>query len=170
MNFINRKFLITENGLTKIKNKLESLRAERAFLIEELKAALAQGDLSENAEYTSVNQRLSNMKPILEDLALLLENYTLISSPPDTSIVRFGAEVSILDTASNMSETFVIGNYVEAMISRNVISFDNPFAKAMIGKKLNDTFIYMPNEQNYTSIGYDNQIKTQYKILDVKYA
>ena len=47
-----QKFYITEEGLNDLKQELETLiHVTRNEVIEELKAARAQGDLSENADY-----------------------------------------------------------------------------------------------------------------------
>ena len=56
-----KEVLLTEEGLAKVKEELETFRTKRRQEVaERLKEAIAQGDLSENAEYdaNACNQTL----------------------------------------------------------------------------------------------------------------
>lgn len=55
---MDEKIYVTEEGLQDLKNELETLvHVTRNEVIEELKAARAQGDLSENADYDAARDR-----------------------------------------------------------------------------------------------------------------
>ena len=51
------KYLLTKEGIEKLQEELKYLKeVERDQIKEELKEARAQGDLSENAEYSAPNK------------------------------------------------------------------------------------------------------------------
>ena len=57
------KFYVTEEGLQDLKKELETLiHITRNEVIEDLKAARAQGDLSENADYDAARDRQAKVE------------------------------------------------------------------------------------------------------------
>ena len=55
--------LLTQSGIEKLRKERDDLiNIERPKVIEELQAARAQGDLSENADYDSAREKQANIE------------------------------------------------------------------------------------------------------------
>ena len=66
---MDEKIYVTEEGLQDLKNELDTLiHVTRNDVIEELKAARAQGDLSENADYDAARDRQAKLNLELKNL------------------------------------------------------------------------------------------------------
>ena len=60
---LDEKFYVTEEGLKELKEEYENLvHVVRNEVIEDLKAARAQGDLSENADYDAARDKQAQLK------------------------------------------------------------------------------------------------------------
>ena len=60
---------LTEEGLEEIKNELEDLKlVKRPAIIQALKDARAQGDLSENAEYDAARNDQAQVEARIQEL------------------------------------------------------------------------------------------------------
>ena len=69
------KFYVTEEGLQELKNEFDHLlHVTRAEVIEDLKAARAQGDLSENADYDAARDRQAQVEARIKELEKMISN------------------------------------------------------------------------------------------------
>ncbi|CAM3666914.1 transcription elongation factor GreA [Erysipelothrix urinaevulpis] len=129
------KMYVTEQGLEDLKKELRHLiEVERPDVIEDLKAARAQGDLSENADYDTARDRQARVEARIRDLEAMLTNVEIIdeSSKKGHKKVALGATVTILDYGINEEETFAIVGSVEADPANGKISNVSPLAQAML--------------------------------------
>ena len=66
---MNNEYLITKEGLKKLKEELEDMKTrQRDELSKRLRFAIQQGDLSENAEYTNAKEELDLLDGRIEEL------------------------------------------------------------------------------------------------------
>lgn len=105
-----------------------------------IEIARGHGDLSENADYSAAKEE----QGLIEAKIRELEAKTALAEVIDPtklsgSKVRFGATVTIEDTDSGDSNTYVIVGEHEADIKRGRISIGAPVARALIGKDVGDT-------------------------------
>lgn len=129
------------------KNKLE---AELNQLVkvdrEELKISISEarelGDLKENAEYHAAKEKQSSVEGRIAQLQGILARSRVVevSKIKSTKIV-FGASVTILDVAKDVTITYRIVGEDESDSRENKISFTSPLGKALIGKEEGDTVI-----------------------------
>ncbi len=138
---MSEKFPMTPAGYTAMKAHLKRLKdVDRPANSRAIEIARGHGDLSENADYSAAKEE----QGLIEAKIRELEAKTALAEVIDPtklsgSKVRFGATVTIEDTDSGESTTYVIVGEHEADIKRGRISIGAPVARALIGKDVGDT-------------------------------
>ena len=132
---------ITDDGLKKLQDELETLKTEgRADIAEKIKVARGYGDLSENSEYDEAKNEQARVEARISELESMLKNYTLIDeSNIDSTKVNLGSKVRLLDKELKEEVTYTIVGKAEADPMNGTISNDSPVGKALIGKKVGQT-------------------------------
>ncbi|MBQ1809608.1 MAG: transcription elongation factor GreA [Erysipelotrichaceae bacterium] len=134
------KNYITEEGLQNLKNELNELvHVIRPEVIEELKAARAQGDLSENADYDAARDRQAQVESRIKELEHMIRNAEVISSGRSTKFVRLGSTVEIKELDTGNVLTYTIVGTVEADPLSGRLSNVTPLAEAILNKKVGET-------------------------------
>ncbi|MCQ2740531.1 MAG: transcription elongation factor GreA [Alphaproteobacteria bacterium] len=134
------KFPLTKVGYIALENELKNLKGvERPNIIAAISEARAQGDLSENAEYSAAKEKQSFIEGRIQDLEAVLSRAQVIDVPTIKSdVIRFGATVVVADEDDETERSYqIVGDY-EADIEKNKISLSSPLAKALIGKEVGD--------------------------------
>ncbi|MBQ1482096.1 MAG: transcription elongation factor GreA, partial [Erysipelotrichaceae bacterium] len=109
------KFYVTEEGLNDLKNELNTLiHVTREEVIEELKAARAQGDLSENADYDAARDHQAKVEARIKELEHQIKNAEVITETKKTNFVRIGSTVEIQELDTKNKLTYKIVGSVEA--------------------------------------------------------
>lgn len=133
------KVLVTQEGLDELNREYENLiHVVRQEVIEELKAARAQGDLSENADYDAARDKQARVEARIRDLEVMLKNIELIDDKKGGQrVVKLGSTVTIHDLEMDEEETFTIVGSVEADPLNGKLSNVTPLAMAILDKKVN---------------------------------
>jgi transcription elongation factor GreB len=120
-----------------MRSELDELwRRERPRVTAAVAAAAAQGDRSENAEYTYGKRRLREIDARVRHLRKRLEGMVIVSKPPsDPRRVFFGARVT-LEMPAGETVTYRIVGPDEFDQEPGGISMDAPLARALLGKAL----------------------------------
>ena len=134
--------LITRAGHDRLKAELDELwRVRRPEVVKALAAAAAEGDRSENAEYTYRKKQLGEIDRRVRYLSKRLESLKVVdAAPSDRDAVFFGAEVELEDVASGALVRYRIVGPDETDAQRGWISIDAPLARAMLKKRVDDEF------------------------------
>lgn len=134
--------LITRAGHDRLKAELDALwRVKRPEVVKALAAAAAEGDRSENAEYTYRKKQLGEIDRRVRYLSKRLEHLKVVdTAPSDRDAVFFGAEVALEDLASGELVRYRIVGPDETDARRGWISIDAPLARAMLKKRVDDEF------------------------------
>lgn len=129
---------ITMKGLEKLKEELEDLKTNvRPQIIEQIKEARAQGDLSENAEYQVAREKQGQVEARIKELEYLVENSVIIEEGvSDTITIGSTFEIEYVD--DNEKEEYKIVGSTEADPFESKISNESPIAQAVLGKKKGD--------------------------------
>lgn len=132
------KIYVTQEGLDELKKEYENLvHVVKNEVIEDLKAARAQGDLSENADYDAARDRQAQVEARIRDLEVMLNNVELIQEKKGRSqIVKLGSTIEIQDLDTNEKETFIIVGSVESDPLNGKLSNVTPLAVALLDKKV----------------------------------
>ncbi len=135
---MDEKIYVTQEGLDELKKEYEHLvHVVKNEVIEDLKAARAQGDLSENADYDAARDRQAQVEARIRDLEVMFNNIELIQEKKGRSqIVKLGSTVEIQDLDTKEIETFIIVGSVEADPLNGKLSNVTPLAAAILDKKV----------------------------------
>ena len=98
------KHLISKEGFEKFKAEWEHLKyVERPAMINQVQAAAAEGDRSENAAYTYGRMRVREIDRRLRELDRILDGAQVVESQAsDDGTIRFGATVKMKDVKTNV--------------------------------------------------------------------
>ncbi|MGH8261133.1 MAG: transcription elongation factor GreB [Steroidobacteraceae bacterium] len=151
---------ITPEGATALRAELDELwRGERPRVTQAVAEAAAQGDRSENAEYTYGKRRLREIDRRVRFLRKRLEGMVVVDRPPaDRSRVYFGAWVSLVDGNGAIARHRIVGPD-EIGVARDYISLDSPLGRALLRRTLDEevTIELAGGARTYTivAISYD---------------
>jgi transcription elongation factor GreB len=133
---------ITPAGAQRLRDELDELwRRERPRVTAAVAAAAAQGDRSENAEYTYGKKRLHEIDRRVRFLRQRLEGMTIVDIDAqhgrDRERIYFGAWVQ-LETADGESRWYRLVGPDEFDMASDYISMDSPLGLSLLGKRLDD--------------------------------
>jgi len=130
---------LTPEGAKKLATELNQLASiERPRVVQEVSDAAAQGDRSENAEYTYGKKRLREIDRRIRFLTKRLDGAIVVKQEEGAHLeVRFGARVQVVDENEKKSEYLIVGPD-EANPSEGRISFQSPLGKALMKRKVGD--------------------------------
>ena len=129
--------LITPEGEARMRAEFHELwHVRRPQVTQSVSEAAAQGDRSENAEYTYGKKMLREIDSRVRFLTKRLEALKVVrEKPSDPNKVYFGAWVTIEDEDGKESRYRIVGPD-ELDLKLGLISIDSPLARALIGKAL----------------------------------
>ena len=132
---------ITPEGERALKEELHYLwKVERPKVTQSVTEAAAQGDRSENAEYTYGKKRLREIDRRVRYLRKRLEVLIVVRQlPSDVSKVYFGAWVELLDENNKTFRYRVVGPDEIDPASQH-ISVDSVMGRALLGKAVDSEF------------------------------
>jgi transcription elongation factor GreB len=132
--------LITRAGHDRLKAELDELwRLRRPEVVRALAAAAAEGDRSENAEYTYRKKQLAEIDRRVRYLSKRLPQLKVVdAAPKDRDTVYFGARVTLENLASGESHSYRIVGPDETDARGGLISVDSPLARALLRKREDD--------------------------------
>ena len=133
---------ITPAGAKRLRDELDELwLRERPRVTQAVAEAAAQGDRSENAEYTYGKKRLHEIDRRVRFLRKRLDGMSIVdpaaAARRDANRVYFGAWVQIEDEAGKRRWHRIVGPD-EFDMSSDYISMDSPLGKSLLGKRLDD--------------------------------
>jgi transcription elongation factor GreB len=135
--------LITRAGFERLRAELDDLwRVQRPEVVRALAAAAAEGDRSENAEYTYRKKQLGGIDRRVRYLSKRLESLKVVEgAPADREAVFFGAEVELEDVEDGSLQRLRIVGPDETDAKLGWISIDSPLARALLRKRIDDSVI-----------------------------
>jgi transcription elongation factor GreB len=149
---------ITPAGATRLRAELDTLwRVERPVVTLAVQAAAAQGDRSENAEYTYGKRRLREIDRRVRHLRQRLDGMRIVEQPPsDPRRVFFGARVTLQTDGGDQRRYRIVGPD-EFDAAPHYISMDAPLARALLGRALDDvvTVELASGPASYTIVAVD---------------
>jgi transcription elongation factor GreB len=129
----------TPEGARRLRDELDDLwRVQRPLVTRAVQEAAAQGDRSENAEYTYGKRQLREIDRRVRFLRKRLEGMIVVGGPPDDrSRAFFGAWVTVEDERGEETALRIVGPD-ELDPARRYVSMDSPLARALMGKRVDD--------------------------------
>ena len=130
---------ISIQGYKKLEDELAKLKSERPEIIQAIKEAREEGDLSENAGYDAARERQGMTEARIKYIESRLAEYQVIDLDKlSGDRVVFGCTVEVEDVDSGESRSYTILGPDEAEPTKGSISFQSPVGKALLGKEVGD--------------------------------
>ena len=141
------KIPITNIGFEKLEEELRILKTvERPGVIKSIAEAREHGDLSENAEYHAAKEKQSFIEGRIADLENKISRAEIIITKKlKSNKVIFGATVTLGEVGKKKQLVYQIVGTEEADVESGKISISSPLARALLGKKIDDSVeVYSP--------------------------
>ena len=131
---------MSEEVKQKIQDELRQLEAElRTEIPQELKKAVAMGDLSENAEYEAARNRQDYVRARIANLRKRLADLSMIdTSRLPTDRIAYGSTVVLYDMDSSDEVTYKLVMAEDSDIAKNKISTTSPIGRGLMGRTEGD--------------------------------
>lgn len=131
---------ITDDGLKKLQQELETLKTEgRADIAEKIKVARGYGDLSENSEYDEAKNEQAKLEARIVEIESMLKNVEIIEDiKGKAKTVIIGVKVKVKDLEYGDEDEYRVVGSTEADSTQCKISDESPMGKALLGKKIGD--------------------------------
>lgn len=139
-------FELTAEGYLELETELNELKnVRRPEIINALKEARAQGDLSENADYDAARNEQAQVEARIKELEYKLEHSKIADEKRKGSGAGIGSMVTVQDEDGDEEEYKLVSS-VEADPFNNKLSVESPMGTAIKGHKAGETvFVESPN-------------------------
>jgi len=134
--------IITRAGFDALKAELDHLWRElRPEVVKALAAAAAEGDRSENAEYTYRKKQLGEIDRRVRYLSKRIPSLKVAEGvPTNPDVVFFGATIEIENIDSGETHVYRLVGPDETDAKKGWISVDSPLARAALKKRADEEF------------------------------
>ncbi|SFW16884.1 transcription elongation factor GreB [Luteibacter sp. UNCMF366Tsu5.1] len=134
--------IITREGFERLKAELDHLwHTVRPEVVKALAAAAAEGDRSENAEYTYRKKQLGEIDRRARYLSKRIPVLKVVeAAPSQRDAVFFGATIELENVDSGETVRYRIVGPDETDARLGWISIDSPLARAVLKKRIDDEF------------------------------
>ncbi len=136
------EIIVTKEGYRKLNEELRTLiDTVLPEVIEQLKEARAQGDLSENADYDAARNRQAEVEGRIAQLQHQIENAKVIdevASSHGSNIVKIGYYVTLKDHSDGSITRYQIVGSTESDPNHQKISNECMLAKSILNHKVGD--------------------------------
>ena len=151
-----KKFILTPEGLTKLKGEYDQLvNVKRSQIIKRISKAREFGDLSENSEYDAAKDEQTLLELRITQLEDVLSKAKIITPVPKTEFVVIGSTIVV--EVDGQMDAFTIVGTVEADPAKKKISNESPVGKAVVGLQVGETI--------EVALG---PVKSKIKVLEIK--
>ena len=153
---------ISVEGFACIKQELERLKSERPGVIQAIKEAREEGDLSENAGYDAARERQGMLEAKINFIESRMPRFNVV----DMAVlggekIIFGATVRLADLDTDQEREYTLVGPDETDFipkTKGAISVFSPVGRALLGKEVGDEVtVDAPRG------------KIQYEIIDVAF-
>ncbi len=130
---------LTASDIKKMENEIEYRKLElRKELIQDVKDARAQGDLSENFEYYAAKREKNRNESRIRFLERMIKTAEVIDDSSKEDEVGMNDRVEVYFEEDELTESYRIVTTVRANSLNNLISIESPLGKALMGKRVGD--------------------------------
>lgn len=145
---------LTKADIAKIQEEIDYRKIELGpKLREDLKAARAQGDLSENFEYTMAKRANNQNNSRVHYLENMIRTATIIEDHAKADEVGLNKAVTIYIPEDDEEETYKIVTSIRGDSLNNRISDASPLGRALMGHKVGDTVtIRVSDDYSYEAV------------------
>ena len=140
------EIIVTKDGFKKLNEELRNLiDVVLPEVIEQLKDARAQGDLSENADYDAARDDQAKIQNRISQIEKILKNYELIGDEANNLGKWVKIEFLDLEDEDEPIQVYKIVGTLEADPLRQLISDESPLGHAVVNHNVGDK-VYVKTE------------------------
>ena len=131
---------ISVEGFERLKAELERLKSERPGVIQAIKEAREEGDLSENAGYDAARERQGMLEAKITFIESRMARFNVVDTAAlQSDKVLFGATVDLLDLETDEERRYtLVGPDETDFAGKGAISVFSPVGRALLGKNVGD--------------------------------
>lgn len=130
---------LTASDIKKMEEEIEYRKLElRKELIQDVKDARAQGDLSENFEYYAAKREKNKNESRIRFLERMIRTAEVIDDSSNEDEVGMNDRVEVHFEEDDLVESYRIVTTVRANSLNRLISIESPLGKALMGKHVGD--------------------------------
>ena len=133
---------ISVEGFACIKQELERLKSERPGVIQAIKEAREEGDLSENAGYDAARERQGMLEAKINFIESRMPRFNVVDMATlGGEKIIFGATVRLADLDTDQEREYTLVGPDETDFipkSKGAISVFSPVGRALLGKEVGD--------------------------------
>jgi transcription elongation factor GreA len=135
----NEPVYLTAEGMEELRQELDHLtNVKRPALARRLRHAIQQGDLTENADYTTAKEEQGFLEGRIQQIEAMLLRARIIKENGPTDKVDLGSRVAVIEVGSDEEEIFQIVGPAEAHPANGKISYESPLGQTLLGHRLGD--------------------------------
>ena len=154
---------LTESDVKKIKEEIEYRKiVVRKKELEAVKEARAQGDLSENFEYKCAKQEKNRNESRIRFLENMIKTAVVLPDAGASDGVQLYDRVTVFLEDEGDTEVYQVVTTMRQDALHGLISKESPLGKALLGRKVGETFHIQVND----TYGYDAVVKAIEKGAD----
>ena len=133
---------ISAEGFERVKQELERLKSERPAIIQAIKEAREEGDLSENAGYDAARERQGMLEAKINYIESRMPRFNVVNPTIlGGEKIIFGATVRLVDLDTDLEREYTLVGPDESDFlpkEKNAISVFSPVGRALLGKEEGD--------------------------------
>jgi len=142
---------LTKSDVQKIEAEIEHRTLDlRPQLIEAVKEARAQGDLSENFEYYAAKREKNINESRIRYLERMLKTAVVVDETANDDEVGINNTVTVYIPEDDAEETYKLVTSIRSDALKGLISIESPLGKAIRGAKVGDKrMVHVSPEYSY---------------------
>lgn len=154
---------LTKQDVEKIEKEIEYRKlVVRKEILEAVKEARAQGDLSENFEYYAAKKEKGQNDSRIRYLERVLKNAVIITDESGDDEVGLNNRVTVYVEEDDVEETYRLVTSIRGNSLAGLVSTESPIGKALLGHKVGDRVTVKVND----TYEYDVVIRAIEKIRE----
>ena len=145
---------LTRADIRKIQEEIDYRNSElRPKLLEDLRAARAQGDLSENFEYVMAKRANNRNLSRIRYLENMIRTAQIVEESAPEDVAGLNREVTVWIPEDEEEETYKLVSSIRGDSMKNRISLESPLGRALRGHRAGDTVTVRVNDSySYTLV------------------
>ena len=154
---------LTANDIKKMEDEIEYRKlVVRKKALDDVKVARAQGDLSENFEYKAAKQEKNRNESRIRFLENMIKTAVVLPDAGASDGVQLYDRVTVFLEDEGDTEVYQVVTTMRHDALHGLISKESPLGKALLGRKVGETFHIQVND----TYGYDAVVKAIEKGAD----
>ncbi len=130
---------ISVQGLALVKAELEQLKKARPEVIQTIKEAREEGDLSENAGYHAARERQGMLEAKITYIESRMPRFTVVDlAAINAEMIVYGATVTVEDVETEETKEYTVLGPDETDYVKGSISVFSPVGRALLGRTEGD--------------------------------